>query len=138
MRTVPIASRDKTCITRRFLHFFACDATGIDRIVNRRTGGDFSYRNRTFLYTSTSHSCEINIQILNCVGSFDGVLWRTAARTACEPWSTLSAGEGVDRSTGEGVVGSVVRSAGEEVCNGGFHVTAVGITLREGESRSSK
>ena len=32
----------------------------------------------------------MNIQILNCAGSFDGVSWRTVARTACKPWSTLA------------------------------------------------
>ena len=51
--------------TAYFSHVFACDATGIDHIAKRRKGGDFSHRNRTFLYTSLSYA--INIQILNCL-----------------------------------------------------------------------
>ena len=86
----PLCSKRKRAKNRRFTHVLARDATGIDRIAKRRTGGDFSHRNRTFLYTSLS--CVINIQILNCAGSFDGVSWRTEARTAGEPWSTLIIG----------------------------------------------
>ena len=76
----PLCRKPKHAKNGDFLHVFACDAMGIDHIANRGTGGDFSHRNRTFLYTSLS--CEINIQILNCAGSFDGVSWQTAARTA--------------------------------------------------------
>ena len=82
----PLRREPKRAKNGDFLHVFACDATGIDHIANRRTGGGFSHRNGTFLYTSLS--CEINIQILNCVGNFDVVSWRTVARTAGEPWST--------------------------------------------------
>ena len=76
----PLRRKRKRAKNRRFTHVLARDATGIDRIAKRGTGGDFSHRNTTFLYTSLS--CVINIQILNCAGSFDGVSWRTAARTA--------------------------------------------------------
>ena len=83
----PLRCEPKRVKNGDFLHVFTCESTGIDRITNRRTGGDFLPRNITFLYTTLS--CEINIQILNCAGSFDGMSWRTAARTAGKPWSTL-------------------------------------------------
>ena len=83
----PLRRKRKRAKNRRSTHVLARDATGIDRLAKRRTGGDFSHRNTTFLYTSLSSV--INTQILNCAGSFDGVSWRTAARTAGEPWSTL-------------------------------------------------
>ena len=63
----PLSRRRKRAKNRRFSHVLARDPTGIDRIANRRTGGDFSHRNRAFLYTSLA--CAINIQILNCDGS---------------------------------------------------------------------
>ena len=88
----PLRRKRKRAKNRRFKHDLARDATGIDRVAKRRTAGDISHRNTTFLYTSLS--CVINIQILNCGGSFDGVSWRTAARTAGEPWSTLLALQG--------------------------------------------
>ena len=83
----PLRRKRKHAKNRRFTHVLSRNATGIDGIAQRRTGGDFSHRNTTFLYTSLW--CVINIQILNCAGSFDGVSWRSAARTAGEPWSTL-------------------------------------------------
>ena len=83
----PLRREPKRAWNGDFWHVFACDVTGIDSNTNRRTGGDFWPRNTTFLYTSLS--CVINIQILNCAGSLDGVSWWTVARTAGEPWSTL-------------------------------------------------
>ena len=73
----PLCRKRKRAKNRRFTHVLARDATGIVRIAKRRTGGDFSHRNATLLYISLS--CVINIQVLNCAGSFDGVSWRTAA-----------------------------------------------------------
>ena len=73
----PLRRKRKRAKNRRFTHVLARDATGIDRIAKRRTGGDLSHRNRTFLYTSLA--CGINIQILNCAERFKGVSWRTAA-----------------------------------------------------------
>ena len=67
MRSIPGASQAKTCEKSPFSHVLARDGMGIHRIANPRTGGDFSHRNRTFLYTSLS--CAINIQILNCDSS---------------------------------------------------------------------
>ena len=63
----PLRRKRKRPKNRRFSHVLARDETGIDRIANRRMGGDFSHRNRTFMYTSLS--CAIKIQILNCDGS---------------------------------------------------------------------
>ena len=76
----PLRRKRKRAKNRRFTQVLARDATGINRSAKRRTGGDISHRNRTFLYTSLAG--EINIQILNCAGSFVGVSWRTVARTA--------------------------------------------------------
>ena len=45
----------------------ALDATGIDRIQNRTTGGGSPRRSAIILYTSLW--CGINIHILNCCGS---------------------------------------------------------------------
>ena len=84
----PLRRNRKRAKNSRFTHVLARDATGIDRIAKRRRRGDFSHRNTTFLYTSLWWV--INIQILNCAGSVDRVSWRTAARTAGEPWSTLT------------------------------------------------
>ena len=67
----PLRRKRKRAKNGDFSHGLACDATGIDRIANQRTGGDFWPRNTTFLYPSLS--CEMNIQILNCAGSFHGV-----------------------------------------------------------------
>ena len=69
----PLRRKRKRAKNRRFTHVLARDATGNDRIAKRRTGGDFSHRNTTFLYISLS--CVINIQIRNYAGSFDGVSW---------------------------------------------------------------
>ena len=94
----PLRREPKCAQNGDFSHVFACAATGIDRIANQRTGGDFSNRNRTFL--NTSLSCVKNIQILNCARSFDGVSWRTAAQTAGEPWSTIPRMQDVSRCVG--------------------------------------
>ena len=44
--------RQKSIKMSDLLYVFKCDATGIGRIANQRTGGDSSHRNATFSYTS--------------------------------------------------------------------------------------